>query len=599
MTRLTSVSLLLFPLSLWTSVAHAAPSIRHHVRLKPSLDRRHYHPEREAPQQQIIEYRPGKFKAVAAAARAQGGRIVERLPQLNALIISDTPEGAKRIVASIASAGSLDPDVNLHAADADCAIVTNCTIPDDPDFNQQWYLENDKATIQPAAGGVLGDDIDAARGWSLDPGSANVKIAIVDTGIDPNQPDLASRIVENWAIPEDNGNTSDVSGHGTAVAGIAAAIPANGQGIAGVAENASILNIKVSTAKHPDTETCSALASGILAAVKGGANVINVSAGSSTPCTLEQEAVSYAWNQGALVVAAAGNYGSSQPFYPAAYENVIAVASTDAYDRPASFADGGHTNRGASWVDLAAPGVDILTTLPTYPNSFGHENYGFVDGTSFSAPMVSGAAALLFAEGLTNREVQTRLLEHANPIAETGSAWRYGLLDVCASIATNQDSCPQSNPPQPLKASEPASPAPIPAAITSAATLPPNTSGSARRPTTTIYRGHTSQHVPITLRMSSDGVLRSVRFSYETHCEQSTGSAPQRLSVHARPHAASLLQGSTRSFAVKLTGAMGEGFYLIGHLTGGTLTGSLTSQRSGGIGWTTCAASTVRWTATH
>jgi hypothetical protein len=397
------------------------------------------------PGREIVIFRPGSGPtAVAAAARAAGGAI-RRIPALNAIVVDAPRWPGHRPLASIASARGVlrvEPDVRLSLQDADCTVTSGCLIPNDPGFGSQWYLENDRATHEPSGGGFLGADIDAPLGWALDSGSPAIRIAILDTGIDIHHPDLAARVVGSSTLSGNRGNVMDPVGHGTAVAGVAAAIPNNGMGIAGVAYNASLLNLKTyQDGSRFEGESCSATAEGIVAAVADGARVINVSAGGPLPCTLLQRAVDLAWSRGDVVIASAGNSGATQPMYPAAYRDAISVGATDAYDRPASF-----SNHGAGWVDLAAPGVGIVVTSPTYPNTLGPERYGVGDGTSFSAPMVSGAAALLFAQGLDNHQVAARLFGDSRRLPSTGSYWRYGLLDVCAAIADGRPLCPRGRP---------------------------------------------------------------------------------------------------------------------------------------------------------
>ncbi len=390
---------------------------------------------------EIVRYRAGAGGAIVARVRAHGGLVVQRLPELDTLVVSPRAGRRSRVlraaIASSAGVAAIEPDVRLQLLDADCAVVAGCAIPDDPGFPRQWYLNNGRRTIEPPGGGAPGADVDAPLGWSIESGSDAVKIAIIDTGIDPAQADVAPRIVSDQSLAADQGDAADASGHGTAVAGIAAAIPNNGAGIAGVAYRAGIVNIKVVTDSHPRSVDCTAVAAAIVAAANAQARVINVSAGSPMPCALEAQAVAYAWTHGDVIVAAAGNGGNGQPIYPAAYDDVIAVGATDAFDRAAPF-----SSRGAAWVDLAAPGVGIFTTLPTYANSYGRRDLGYVSGTSFAAPMVSGAAALLFAQGLDNEQVAGRLLGTARAVAGSDSDWRYGLLDVCEALADGGPRCP-------------------------------------------------------------------------------------------------------------------------------------------------------------
>ena len=172
----------------------------------------------------------------------------------------------------------------------------------------------------------------------------------------------------------------DVNGHGSHVAGIAAAATNNGLGVAGVGYNAESWTSRCSATR---ARALFGLRRGITWAADNGANVINLSLGGTMDSSALESAVNYAWSKGVVVVAAAGNNASSTPFYPAYYANVIAVAATTDLDRLASFSDFG------DWVDVAAPGISIYSTIPG--------GYGYMSGTSMASPFVSGLAALLFA----------------------------------------------------------------------------------------------------------------------------------------------------------------------------------------------------------
>jgi hypothetical protein len=168
-------------------------------------------------------------------------------------------------------------------------------------------------------------------------------------------------------------------------------------------------------------------------------------------------AVDYAYSHGALPIAAAGNDASIALNYPAAYDHVVSVAATSAGDQLAGF-----SNRGAGWVDVAAPGAGIVSTLPTYANGTGAIDYGYLSGTSMAAPVVSGIAALIWAQmpvGQANRDVEARIFASAEPIAGTGTDWRYGLVDACRAVTANAPVC---------------SPLPSPAPGTPTPTTPPS-----------------------------------------------------------------------------------------------------------------------------
>jgi thermitase len=226
--------------------------------------------------------------------------------------------------------------------------------------------------------------------------SPEVLIAILDTGIDQEHEDLAGKVVESVNFSS-SPTSSDLNGHGTHVAGIIAAVTDNGIGVAGVAPNARLLNVKV--ADDDGLVWSSTVAKAIIWAVDNGAKVINMSLAIPTSSPALEEAIHYAWSRGVVLVAGAGNGIKSIPMYPAYYSEVIAVAATDI--------DGNlwaKSNYG-DWVDAYAPGVDIYSTLP------GNE-YGYQSGTSMATAYVSAVAASALAtvtdtngDGLVNDEV--------------------------------------------------------------------------------------------------------------------------------------------------------------------------------------------------
>jgi thermitase len=242
--------------------------------------------------------------------------------------------------------------------------------------------------------------IEAVQAWQVIKGAEPVTVAVLDTGIDGEHPDLADKIVAEVNL-SNSPTSDDLYGHGTHIAGI----------IAAIAPECQLMNVKVCD----DLGRCEAsvVARGIIWAVNHGAKVINVSLYLESSPDLE-EAINYAWSQGAVIVAAAGNEGNSIPVYPAYYNDCLAVAATNANDSLALLSNHG------DWVDVAAPGFDIYSTLP-------EDQYGYKSGTSLAAAHVSGAAALVFSvakdtngNGLTNDEVRQAIENSCSPISAAG-----------------------------------------------------------------------------------------------------------------------------------------------------------------------------------
>ena len=277
----------------------------------------------------IIHFKPGVSTTEMTRGRDRlGARFEGRSPTCGPTSSASPPAKCAR--------SSSDPEGVIASIEPDYEVRVEQT-PNDPDFSQQWGM----AKIQ------------APQAWDVTRGSSSVKVAIVDTGIKLNHPDLAAKIVaaRNFTT---SSTVDDVYGHGTHVAGIAAAVTNNGLGVAGVGYNASLMSVKVlgdtGSGYHSD------IANGIIWATDNGANVINMSLGGPSSSTTLQQAVDYAWSHGVVVVAAAGNGGNSVPSYPGAYANVIGVAATDPNDRLYSFSTYG------DWVDVAAPGNALSTT---------------------------------------------------------------------------------------------------------------------------------------------------------------------------------------------------------------------------------------------
>jgi len=246
--------------------------------------------------------------------------------------------------------------------------------------------------------------IRSASAWDVYQGSATIKIAIIDTGVDAQHPDIQGKVVPGYDFVNNDAQPHDDHGHGTHCAGIAAAQTNNGTGISGVGFNCSIMPIKVLGANG--SGYLSHVASGITWATNQGAKVLSLSLGSASSSTTLQQAVDFAWNNGAVVIVAAGNTGDTRLQYPAAYPNAIAVASTDANDMRSSFSTYGN------WVDVAAPGTSILSTVP----GGGYQSWS---GTSMACPAVAGLAGLLFGylgPQATPIQVRQRIENNCDPV---------------------------------------------------------------------------------------------------------------------------------------------------------------------------------------
>jgi thermitase len=255
--------------------------------------------------------------------------------------------------------------------------------------------------------------IEAPQAWQITRGDQSIIVAVLDTGINKDNQDLADRVVAE--VNFTNSPTSDdLYGHGTHMAGT----------IVAIAPECRLMNVKVAD----DSGKCqpSVVARGIIWAVDHGAKVINISLSMVASPNLD-EAVNYAWNQGAILVAAAGNKGTSEPSYPAYYDNCLAVAGTNGNNSLALLSSYG------DWVDVAAPGFNIYSELP-------HNQYGYKTGTSPAAAHVSGVAALVFSvaedtngDGAVNDEVRWAIENSCTPVTVDGVG--YGLVNAFLAVA--------------------------------------------------------------------------------------------------------------------------------------------------------------------
>jgi subtilisin family serine protease len=372
----------------------------------------------------IIGYHTPPGQQEEEGILASGGKIKCRYKFIPAIAAEASSAAIQKI--------KKDPNVKYVEPDFEVSILQ--TLPNDPGFNSLWGLHN---TGQ--MGGMPDADMDAPEAWDIETGSSDVVIAVIDTGVDYNHEDLSANMwtnpgeipgngidddnngyvddVHGWDFCNNDSNPMDDHDHGTHCSGTIAAVGNNGVGIAGVNWTAKIMAIKFLSAGGSGSTSDAILSVQYATTMKldYGIPVIATSnswGGGDFSQALEN-AIAEADAAGILFVAGAGNEGMNNDiyaFYPANHNvpNVIAVAATDDADYLAWF-----SNYGSTTVDLAAPGVGILSTV------IGN-GYSFSDGTSMAAPHVSGLVGLVKARfpGITHHEIKDRILGSVNPVPD-------------------------------------------------------------------------------------------------------------------------------------------------------------------------------------
>ncbi|HLO97890.1 MAG TPA: S8 family peptidase, partial [Fimbriimonas sp.] len=371
------------------------------------------------PRRLIVRYeRLENLKALPS-----GIRVIRTLPQIQYAVI-EVPSGTLQL-----SRSQVQKIPGIVRADLDRASKPAYT-PNDPEWPNMWHMKA----------------IRADYAWDTTFGSPNVTVAVIDTGVLTTHPDLAANIWQNndeiagngidddanGYIDDKNGYDfayldpipNDVHGHGTACAGIVAAVQDNALGVTGVAPNCKVMALKacIDSGYFYDSFTAPAY----IYAADNGAKVLSMSYFSDRVSQIERDAMDYAVSRGVLPVAAAGNASSTYPYYPGAYENVLSVAALDGNLNKAGFSNYG------SWVDVSAPGTGLRTTTngPGYTSSFG--------GTSGACPHVAGIAALCFsvAPNASSSQVRnaiedTAIIQSQAPFGEFAN---YGRVDAEAAV---------------------------------------------------------------------------------------------------------------------------------------------------------------------
>lgn len=337
-------------------------------------------------------------------------------------------------------------------------------LPNDILINQLWGLKNFGQKDSLKHSGFVGMDIGAEEAWKITKGSNDVTVAIIDSGINYNHPDLKDNMWTNLAelngkpgvdddgngyiddiygynfeSAKENADPMDVLGHGSHCAGIIGAKGNNGQGIVGVNWNVKLMALKF--IGESGEGTTDAAIKAIDYAINNGAKIISNSWGGDGPSKALEEAIERANQKGVLFVAAAGNNKADNdvlPFYPASYplENIISVTAVDNQGRLAPF-----SNYGKKSVHVGAPGVNILSTVL--------KDYDSHSGTSMAAPFVSGVAALLLAHepNLSHIEIKERIIKTSKPISGLqGKTVTRGFVNAYNALTNTETSTTSDDP---------------------------------------------------------------------------------------------------------------------------------------------------------
>jgi thermitase len=380
----------------------------------------------------LVQFTTGATKsAIAGAVSASGATEVGQISALRVHVLR-VPAGA---AGKVATALSRNKVVTFAEADG---LSRATTTPNDTYWPQQWG---------PAK-------VNAAGAWDSTTGAASTVVAVLDTGVYFGHPDLQGRFAPGYDFINNDTDPSDDNGHGTQATGIIGATSNNGTGIAGMCWSCTLMPVKV--LDSTGSGSWSAIASGITWATDHGAKVISMSLGGTSSSSTLQSAVNYALNHDVVVLAAAGNNGSSAPFYPAAYAGVVSVAATQSDDTLYSWSDYG------SWVSVAAPGCDYATLRSGgYAASFC--------GTSAATPVVAGIVGLERSMLPTATRAQVISALEASAVG-IGAVVAYGRVDAAAAVAalagTVGAPAPSPSPSPTASPTASASPSPTPSTTT-------------------------------------------------------------------------------------------------------------------------------------
>ena len=332
--------------------------------------------------------------------KQHAGRSLGKINSLNIHVIELPPNANEQ---AVAEALSHNPHVKFAEVDK---IVSLSATTNDPILPQEWHIPK----------------IGASTAWGTSTG-AGIVVAVLDTGVQSTHPDLQANLVPGWNIYDNNNLTTDVNGHGTAVAGTIAAVGNNGFGVVGVAYRAKIMPIRIADAAG-DT-TFSIMASGLTWAADHGADIANISYSNVYKSSTMISAANYLRSKGGETVVAADNDAINEG--TANTTSMITVSATDQSNALASFSSWG------PMVDVAAPGVTIQTTL-------WNSGYGWGTGTSFASPIVAGTVALIMSANpsLAPSQIENVLFTTATNLGAAGydNYFGWGLVNAAAAVAS-------------------------------------------------------------------------------------------------------------------------------------------------------------------
>jgi thermitase len=344
------------------------------------------------PGQVLVKFHPGTpASEVARAHAAAHSAVLDEIPQIGVQIV-ELPPGL-----SVGKAiGFYERNPNVEFVEPDY-YVEAALVPNDP------YYTYGQLRLQL---------MESEAAWDITTGEPSVLVAVLDTGIVLSHPDLQHRIVAGWDFVDSDACPDDGHGHGTTVTGVMGADSNNGEGIAGVSWHNPTLCVRIGTAGGYTSG--SMMAQGVAYAADQGARAINLSFAGPGYLASVATAVDYAWNKGAVVVAAAGNSADTMPYYPAALPHVVAVSGLGSYDTLIDY-----SNYGA-WIDVCAPAGSLTTDALV-----GYANWG---GTSIAAPYVTGLFGLVFSanQDLTPQQAVDIVCQTATDLGDPGFDEYYG-----------------------------------------------------------------------------------------------------------------------------------------------------------------------------